>query len=238
MRSSTGIGTPSARVTALKLAIAAVAGLWLSTGLSGEQTASQPAPGQPKPQTAPELTNPAPAQPRKARPADRPDKGSLVRPGVEDRWLKEWRRLSPEQRQAKLKELRQKYGFGPAPHEPVPKWRQDWEALSPEQRRARLAQWRQQRTAQVQLTTKERDARRQQLRERLDQAIAALRQKASNNLITLEERNRLERLEELARRFKAGAPSAGQPTEPAQPVPGTGPVPDRPQVPTQKPDAP
>lgn len=229
---------PVGRLPTRPWGLTALAVLGLSTGLAAHLRAGEPAPAQIQPAPASELTNPAPAQPRRSRPADRPDKGSLARPGVDDRWLEQWRRLSPEQRQAKLKELRQKYGFGPAPHESVTKWRQEWEALSPEQRRARLAQWRQQRAEALQFSPSERELQRQQLRERLDQALAALRQKASNNLITVEERNRLDRLEELAQRFKPGVPSAAQPKEAARPAAGPVPASDRPEVRTQKPDAP
>jgi len=153
-------------------------------------------------------------KPNAPQPGARQHKRSLAKPGVEERWLDRWRSLPPEERQAKLKELRQKYGFGPPPPESVPKWHETWEKLSPEQRRARLAEWQQQRAAAPLLTPKERQLHRQRLNERLNQAIATLRHKASNNLITIEEKNRLDRLEELARRFKANIQTVGQQPQP------------------------
>jgi len=175
-------------------------------------------------------------KPNAPQPGARQHKRSLAKPGIEERWLDRWRSLPPEERQAKLKELRQKYGFGPPPPESVPKWHETWEAadraaigrspesvpkwhetwekLSPEQRRARLAEWQQQRAAAPLLTPKERQLHRQRLNERLNQAIATLRHKASNNLITIEEKNRLDRLEELARRFKANIQTVDQQPQP------------------------
>lgn len=238
MRSGIGMNATNGGSTRLAGLAAGLWAAWLAAVPALGLAAGQPSTNSATSAPATGLTNPAVSRPAQARSAERQPKRPVVKPGPDERWLEQWGRLSPEQRQAKLKELRQKYGFGLAPHDSVPPWRQHWETLSPEQRRARLAQWRQQRTASVQFSPKERELRRQQLRQRLDQAIAALRLKASNNLITVEERNRLDRLETLARRFKTAAPAANQPAEPARVGPSAVPVPDLPQVPTPKPDAP
>ena len=182
-------------------------GGWLATAscVTG-WTADNSPPAQSPREPRRERTNSLTPEQREARMRERREKQINAAQGREERkererWHEQLRNLSPEEREAKIKELRQKYGFGSPQRDASQKWREEWDGLSPEERRARLKQWREQRAAGAPLTAKEREARRQQLRGRLEKQIADLRQKAANEVITVEEKNRLSRLEDLARRF-------------------------------------
>jgi hypothetical protein len=137
------------------------------------------------------------------RSAERREKLRGVNPDREERekWREQLRNLSPEAREARLKELRQKYGFDAPSRNERQKLREEWEKLSPEERQARLQQWREKRSGDVQFTPEEREAQRRQLAERLARQIDQLRQKGTNSVLTAAEKSLLERLEEISRRF-------------------------------------
>jgi hypothetical protein len=105
----------------------------------------------------------------------------------------ELRDLPPAERRAKMKELREKLGL-PGPD------REQWEQLSPEERKARLKEWRQKLGA-GRFTPEERAAKRKLLRDRLEQRLTELRREQAEGTLSDKEKSRLQRLEELAKRF-------------------------------------
>jgi hypothetical protein len=110
--------------------------------------------------------------------------------------------LPSEERSPRAKESREKQGRGGSSREESQKRREEWEKLSPEERRAAFREWRQKREVEGKLSSQERETRRKMMRERLAKQLAELRQKKVDSALTEEERNRLERLEEIARRFE------------------------------------
>lgn len=116
--------------------------------------------------------------------------------------------LSNEEREARLKELREK--FGPLNREEIEKRREELKGLSPEEREKKIQEFRQKnggpnRPGVNILTPEQREARRKELRARFDQQLAELRQKQTDGKITDEEKTRLQRLEELSKRFESAA---------------------------------
>ena len=91
---------------------------------------------------------------------------------------------------------------GGALREDSQKRREEWEKLSPDERRAAFREWRQKREMEGKFNSQEREARRKVMRERLARQLAELRQKKTDGVLTDEDRNRLERLEEIAGRFE------------------------------------
>ena len=112
----------------------------------------------------------------------------------------EWQKLSPEERDAKIKEWR-RTNSGPARTE-WEKRREQFKNMSPE----------------------EREAKRAELKVRLEKRIAELRSKQTNATITPPELRELERREQVLSKFQQagpGAPSIERPAarEPAAPPP-------------------
>ena len=108
-----------------------------------------------------------------------------------------FRDLSPEERQARFKEMQERFG-------PAPFTLEEFRRMTPEERQLKLRQWR-----EKGFTPAERQKRRLQIRERLGRQMAELKQKKGP--LSDEERVRLERLELIAARFdrisRLGAPS-------------------------------
>jgi hypothetical protein len=127
-------------------------------------------------------------------PAESPTNRSQPRPASEG--------LPSEDRSPRAKESREAQGRGGAPRAEAKKRHEEWEKLSPEERRAAFREWRQKREGEGQLSAPEREARRRVMRERLARQLGELRQKQADSALTEEERNRLERLEEIGRRFE------------------------------------
>lgn len=94
------------------------------------------------------------------------------------------------------------------------KRREEWEKLSPEERHAKIKEWRQKQATNSPVTEAEKQLRRKQLRERLEQQLLELREKKTNGTLNAEEKNRLARLEELAQRAQSGKPRPEKPQEP------------------------
>lgn len=105
----------------------------------------------------------------------------------------EFKNLTPEERAAKIKEWREKNG-GPV-GEALQKKREELKNLTPE----------------------EREAKRKEFRERFDKQVGELRQKKADGTITAEESKRLERMEQIIRRFEQGRPDGDRP--PGSPKP-------------------
>ena len=124
----------------------------------------------------------------------------------------EFKKLSPEERQAKIKELREKNG-GPNRVE-IEKRREEFQKLSPAEKEARLKE-RKERAEKLGLTPEERQARRKAMQDRMQHQLTELRKKKTDGTISTAETQRLERLEQVSKRFAEGPPAAA----PAQPVP-------------------
>ena len=117
--------------------------------------------------------------------------------------------LTPEERAARLKELREK---SQPPRDEVDRRREMLKNLSPEERELKLKELRDRggtgrRTPEERmLILEEREAKRKEVRQRLEQQLEMLRKKADENTISAEERVRLQRLEKIYLRFEEGAP--------------------------------
>jgi len=124
--------------------------------------------------------------------------------------------LSPEERAARLKELREKSA---PPRDEVDRRREMLKNLSPAERELKLKEFRDRSGAerrseeQKKLTLEEREAKRKEVRQRLEQQLESLRKKAADGAISAEERVRLERLEKIYLRFgeRTPLPAGGWP---------------------------
>ena len=111
--------------------------------------------------------------------------------------------LSPEEREAKLKELREKYSKGNPDRALLEKKRDELKGLSPEEREAKIREWRLRGNTNLPAlrrpTPEEIQAKRKELKARLVQQIDALRNQKS---LTADEQKRLERMQDLAKRLE------------------------------------
>ena len=116
-----------------------------------------------------------------------------------DKRKEEWKKLSPEERDARLKEWRKTNG-GPN--------REEWDKR---------------REAFQKMTPEEREAKRKEIKERLESRIAELRGKQTNSTITAQEGRELSRGELILKRFEQNGtapprddrPKSGEPAAPA-----------------------
>lgn len=96
------------------------------------------------------------------------------------------------------------------------KHQEELKGLSPEERQAKMRELRKQDAAKRPnlkgLTLEERQAKRKEMRERLQKQLDELRQKRTEGTLTETEKKRLERMEEVARRFEQAKVRAGQST--------------------------
>jgi hypothetical protein len=135
---------------------------------------------------------------------------------VREQLREEWQHLTPDQRAAKIQELRSKRGLPTPdaaeiqkrreflkslPAEDRERLREELKSLTPEERRAKLKELAAKRATQSRFTEQERVARREVLRARLKKDLVTLRQKKVDGQITEDERTRLSRLEVLEQRF-------------------------------------
>ena len=104
----------------------------------------------------------------------------------------ELKKLSPEEREAKLKEWRET-NAGPA--------RQEWEKRREEFNK---------------LPPAEREAKRLEIRSRLEKRIAELRVRQTNSTLSTEDAKRLERSEQLLKRFEQNGPGLSGAERPAK----------------------
>ncbi len=114
-----------------------------------------------------------------AKPAERPE---VRRP---------FREMTPEERQARFKEMEEKFG-------PAPFTIEELRRMPPEERQLKLRAWREGRFS---FTPAERQRRRLQIKQRLTRQIAELQKSKAAGTISDEDRARLERLELIAHRF-------------------------------------
>jgi hypothetical protein len=141
--------------------------------------------------------------------------------------------LSPEEREAKIREFRERRGVGPN-REEMEKLREELKNLPPQERAAKIREWREKqmndRPGLKLMTAEDRQAKRKEIRARLDKQLADLRKMKAEGTLTAEERNRLDRMEEVAKRFEQSA-DAGPGLRPLPPkAPGeelAKPPPDR-----------
>jgi hypothetical protein len=116
------------------------------------------------------------------------DKGSLHRTRDDfEKFKEEWKKLTPAERQARIREFREKSRRPLISRAEIERRREEFKHLTPEERRARIRSWREQHGG---------------LKERLEKQIIELRQKKLDGTITPEESQRLERLEVVAQRFE------------------------------------
>jgi hypothetical protein len=101
--------------------------------------------------------------------------------------------LSPEQKQWKLKQIRETNGLPPLTAE-------DLRKLTPEERQAKIMEWRERNAPKF--SPEELAKRRLQINDRLARQVSELQKKKANGSIKDDERRRLERLEELSARMK------------------------------------
>jgi hypothetical protein len=104
-----------------------------------------------------------------------------------------YKNLSPEEKQWKLKQIRETNGLPPLTAE-------DMRKLTPEERQAKIIEWRERNAPKF--TPAEQVKRRLQINSRLASQISELQKKKANGSITDDERHRLERLEELNARMQ------------------------------------
>lgn len=114
----------------------------------------------------------------------------------------ELRQLTPVERQARIRELREK--FGPAPGEDLERRREELKNLSPEQRRAKILDWRARRPGGASansMSPAQWEQQRKVLRERIEKQIAELQKQNSNGALHPQARRRMEQLQQVAKYF-------------------------------------
>ena len=129
------------------------------------------------------------------------------RPNTE-RMREEALKLSPDQRQQRFLELREQYGLAGTNRLLGPALREELRSLPPEERAQRLRQLRQQFESggpgfRV-LTPEEREAKRKEVRERVEAEIKALETKKTEGTITEVEQRRLGRMKDMVNRLSEG----------------------------------
>jgi hypothetical protein len=119
-------------------------------------------------------------------------------PEAFDKMREELKNLTPEERQKRLREFREKHGT-PLRDE-LEKQREELKKLPPEERQAKI---REKMAERVQaMTPEQRQAKRHEIRQRFEGQLGQLRQKKTNGTITPLESRRLQRLETVEERFK------------------------------------
>jgi len=132
-----------------------------------------------------------------------------------------FKNLTPEERTARLKALREKGGPGaPAAdailkrRAEVEKLREEIKDLPREQQQARIRQWRETnglgRPALAAMSAEEREARRKVFQARIEAHLTTLNKKKADGSITEEETRRLQNMERMLKRLET-APSAATP---------------------------
>lgn len=133
--------------------------------------------------------------------------------------------LSPEERQAKLREMRERAGGPTGPQlekrrAEFEKMRQELQGLPPAERAARLQQWRQTNgfgTNSIlgpippRLNPADSEAKRGEFRERIQSELKQLKAKEAAGTLTPEETRRLQRMIEWSERLKAAPDGPGGP---------------------------
>ena len=124
--------------------------------------------------------------------------------------------LSPEQRQARLRELREKKRQ-PISREELEKRRKELRKLPPAERAAKLKELREKIGEHPKfkaMTPEQRKAKREELKRRFEKQLNELREKKSTDSLTPQETKRLQRMESMAQRFKQARETNNPPSTP------------------------
>ncbi|MEY2410231.1 MAG: hypothetical protein QOF48_2901 [Verrucomicrobiota bacterium] len=141
------------------------------------------------------------------------------RPSREE--LKEkFKGLTVEERQARIKELREKAGPSGATNEEMlkrqaefRKYRESVKDLPPAERETKLREWREKNPlvppGPTGIPAEEREVRRKEFSKRTQEQIAELTKKKSEGTLNENETRRLERLQEMLKRLESGGNTGG-----------------------------
>jgi hypothetical protein len=167
------------------------------------------------------------------------DEPKPPQPPVNREQLREqFKNLTPEQRQAKLREMRERQlGTNRVEMEKrrdaFQKLQQEIKDLPPEQRQAKIREWREKQGLNAPgfrtMDPDQAKAKRADLKKRIDQQISELRKKKADGSLTEQETKRLQRMELMSKRLEErGEP--GHDTD-ALPPPAVPPKPAKPNSP-------
>ena len=122
------------------------------------------------------------------------------------------RALAPEERKARLEDLRERNPEAARRlREELERRRDELKKLPPAEREAKIKELRERfMERRKAMTVEERKAKRQEIKGRFDQQLGLLHEKKTNGTLTAQEARRLERLETIGQRFKQ-AESTPQP---------------------------
>ena len=122
-------------------------------------------------------------------------------PEAFEKLREELKSLSPEERQKRLREFREKHG---APmRDELERRREELKKLPPEERQVKMQALREQLLERRKaMTEEERKAKRGEIKSRFERQLGELRQKKTNGTLTPLESKRLQRLETVGQRFK------------------------------------
>jgi hypothetical protein len=127
------------------------------------------------------------------------------------------KKMSPAERDAKLKEMREKYNQQRPKRELVEKHREELKNLSPAERQAKLREWRTSSGSNAPvrtLTTKEREAKRHELRDRLQLQMENVRTNTDLNLTPEDRKRFIQRMQEVANNFDHSLGGTSPQTDP------------------------
>ena len=143
-------------------------------------------------------------EPDPTPPANRPDPAAL---------RERAKKLSPEERQKLLREVRARNGLSATNRTEWEKRREELKKLPPAERAAKLKELRQEiqqgRGKFNQLSAEERDAKRKELKTRIDAQVAELQKRKSEGALTESEQRRLERMQQMSKRLNRSTPENG-----------------------------
>lgn len=140
-------------------------------------------------------------EPDPVPPADRPDPAAL---------RERAKKLGPEERQKLLREARARNGLSETNRTEWEKRREELKQLPPAERAAKLKKLREEirqgRGKFNQLSAGERDAKRRELKTRIDAQVTELQKRQAEGALTEPEQRRLQRLQQMSKRL--GHPAA------------------------------
>ena len=145
-------------------------------------------------------------------PVSAAEQPSITNRPTREQIREELRPLTPEERQARIREIREKLGPGGPMREEAERRRAEWRDLPPEDRRAKAQEWRANRPGvearPIGTNTQERALHRQQIRERLEKQIQELTARKAQAPLTAEDQKRLDNLQQVAKYFTTKPPAA------------------------------
>lgn len=138
-------------------------------------------------------------EPDPAPPTNRPNPEAL---------RNRFRKLTPEEREARLREMRARLGAGTNRNE-IERRREEWRKLPPEEREARIREFRERNLAGGsplfnRLTPAERETKRKEIKARVDAQIKELEGRRATAPLSPLEQRRLERFQQMSRRLEQG----------------------------------